>query len=374
MLSMSQSRLVIGLAYLAAVLLPASAVNGQAAKKDDAKAVSFETFDGVKISGTLYTSPNPKRDAVVMLLHGFDLKKGGSSQQLGWAGLAKKLQADGYHVFSFDFRGFGDSKSVTERFWTYRHNLEQIKGSARKPEQIDHSKFIVSYTRFLIHDIAAAKAYLDRRSDAGQVNSSNVVLIGAGEGAALGALWLKNECRRCRDTNVPPMFLPTLAQPEINDVACAVWLSIRPGFNGVVAGAAPYAIREAGGKKHKIPMAFIYGKNDSKAVSLSEQYYGSIKNKGGTKKDFTGLHPVPKTSLSGDQLLSVGDPQTDTWIVESYLDPVMTARGTREQKDRKSEASQYFYIYPLTGKAIKLSKKAGMEAPEVDFNTVFSSQ
>src|SRR5271165_4682245 len=101
MLSLSRTRVLIGLAFLAAALMSAGSAQGQADKKDDnSKSVTFDTFDGVKLSGTLYTSPTPKRDAVVVLLHGFDIQKGGSSQQEGWTKLAKELQADGYHVLS----------------------------------------------------------------------------------------------------------------------------------------------------------------------------------------------------------------------------------------------------------------------------------
>jgi pimeloyl-ACP methyl ester carboxylesterase len=366
MLSLSRTRLLIGLAVLAAALLPAGRLQGQAKNE---KNVSFETCDGVKISGVLHTSPNPKRDAVVMLLHTFDLKNGGSSQQEGWAKLTKELTADGYHVLSFDFRGFGDSKTVTERFWKYPYNQQLIRGSIKKPETIDHGRFVASYLPYLINDIAAAKAYLDRRNDAGQLNASNVILIGAGDGAALGAMWLKNECRRRRDTNIPPNpFAPTLAQPEINDIACAVWLSIHPGFNQRVSNFARTAIAEAGGKKNKVPMAFIFGKKDSKGETLADTYAKAIKASTGTK-GLTGVHAVSGTNLSGNKLLGVDG--TIKWIVKDYLQPVMEARGSREQKDRKSEASQYWYVNPLTGRQFKVSKIAGRESPEVDLNLLF---
>jgi hypothetical protein len=371
MLSLSRTRLPLGLAFLAAALLPVSRLQAQAGKN-----ITFETYDGVKISGTLHVSPTPKREAVVMLLHTFDRKKGGSSQQDGWAGLTKDRLADGYHVLSFDFRGFGDSKTVTDRFWNpkYSHNLNLIVGgaaaAARKSDTIDHGKFTVGYMPYLINDIAAAKAYIDRRNDAGQLNASNVILIGAGEGAALGALWLKNECRRKRDTNIPPIGLPTLTpHTEINDIACAVWLSVRPGFNNRVSSSVSSAIRELADKRNKVPMAFVYGKNDKQAANLSENYYSLIKGKGTEKmKGFTGTHAIERTSLSGNQLLGVDG--TRKWIIEKYLDPVMTARGNREQKDRKSEASQYWYVYP-NGRTYKVSKIAGRESPEVDLGIVF---
>jgi alpha-beta hydrolase superfamily lysophospholipase len=367
MLSLSRTRLLIGLAFLCAALHPAGSVRGQAGSS---KSVSFETFDGVTISGTMYISPNPKRDAVVILLHSFDLKKGGSSQQEGWSKLAKELQNDGYHVLSFDFRGFGDSKKVSERFWKYQQNATMVPGAVRRAETIDHAKFNSAYLPYLINDIAAAKAYLDRRNDVREVNSSNVILIGAGEGAALGALWLKNESRRKRDLNMPPnpLIAGELGQWEVNDIACAVWLTINPGFSAPVRGFASRAIQEAGGKRHKVPMAFVYGKNDSKSATLADGYKKSISSSLGTK-GLTGVHAVPGTNLAGNKLLGVDG--TIQWILKDYLPPVMEARGNREQKDRKSEASQYWYVNPLSERPIKVSKRAGVECGEVDRNIVF---
>ena len=114
MLPLSRARLVPALVVLAAgLLLPGGAARGQG-KKPNTKNVPFETSDGVRLSGTLYPNPGGKREAVVMLLHDFDLKKGGSSQQAGWTNLAAKLQSEGYAVLMFDFRGFGDSKALAE--------------------------------------------------------------------------------------------------------------------------------------------------------------------------------------------------------------------------------------------------------------------
>jgi hypothetical protein len=367
MVSLSRTRLLLGLALLAAALLPASAVQGQAQKKkDDSKAVSFDTADGVKISGTLWPGQGGKRDAVVMLLHNFDLKKGGSSQQEGWSRLAKSLQADGYTVLSFDFRGFGDSKSVNERFWSNRTNMQLVRGGNRKPDTIDHSKFTSPYMPYLINDIAAAKAYLDRRNDAGQMNSANVILIGAGEGAALGALWLKNECRRRRDTNIPPLGLPQLAGPEISDIACGVWLSIRPGFNNRVSAFTRGALYEAG-NTHKVPMAFIYGAQDTSSKTLSEGFVRSVKGANAKGLPNTGFHAVPATKLADNKLL---EKETINWIMKDYLEKVLEARGAKEQKDRKTEASAYWYTTAKGKTAVKLSKPGGQEAPVVDIDSI----
>ena len=223
-----------------------------------------------------------------------------------------------------------------------------------------------------MNDIAAAKAYLDRRNDQKELNSSSVVIIGAGEGATLGAMWLANECRRKRDTNMPPVPFPQAAvlasQPEISDIACAVWLTISPKL-GTTVPLSRWLIEA--GRKNKVPMAFFFGKTDSAGSSLARDHVAAIKKLTGTKsKDFqlTGSYAISGTKLIGSLLL---DKNLDTeTFIKKYLDTVLEARGSKEQKDRKSEASQYWYIYPTTGKARTLSKKAGLESPQVDVQSL----
>jgi len=379
---LSRIRLLFGFAVLAGALLPAGTAQGQGAKKANSKTVTFNTFDGVTLSGTLYPNNTGKRDAVVLLLHSFDLKKGGSSQQSGWSDLATRLQEEGFVVLSFDFRGFGDSKAVTKEFWDFPQNAREgglKRKTARPPESIDHKDFNNIYLTNLVNDIAAAKAYLDRRNDAREVNSGNLIVIGAGEGATLGAMWLANECRRYRDTNNPPQFVPTLAPtPEINDVAGAIWLSISPKIGTRTVPLSRWIV--AAGKTNKVPMAFVYGKLDTSAGTLAQSYVTKIKassTKG--KKDFqtTGYHPVSGTKLVGNELLQKSL-DTENWIVKTYLESVFEGRGSREQKDRKSEASQYYYqtILPGNGRKIlgKMSKKAGQEAPQVDVQALLQGQ
>src|SRR5207247_7667436 len=130
-----------------------------------------------------------------------DKKTGGSSHQDGWDDLAKKLSAEGYSVLSFDFRGFGNSHSISPGFWDPSknpHNVKYVNGAnkAAQPTSIDHKDFDSNASRYypyLVNDIVAAKSFLDRRTDQGQANTSNLVVIGAGEGATLGAMWMASQ-------------------------------------------------------------------------------------------------------------------------------------------------------------------------------------
>ena len=211
--------LAAGVAALVLAVLAPSGAYGQGKTKE----VSFRTADGVTLQGTLYPASGKKsKDAVVMILHDFDHKKGGGSNQAGWGDLAKDLQDNGYAVLTFDFRGFGNSKEVSkEAFWDRknRHNTgANPKANPNKPsDTIDQKNFTSNYYAYLVYDVAAAKAFLDRANDRKEVNSSNLVIIGAGQGATVGAMWVANECYRRRAKNSQDKF----AQPELGEIGRA---------------------------------------------------------------------------------------------------------------------------------------------------------
>jgi alpha-beta hydrolase superfamily lysophospholipase len=371
MLSLSRSRLLLGLVLSAAVLYPAGPSRGQPPKKPIAtKTVTFKSFDGVELAGTYYPNAGGRKDAVVILLHDFDLKKGGDSQKEGWADLAADLQRAGYAVLSFDFRGFGESTKVNkELFWkTPTNGLQNIRRTAKASEEISHKQFNVSYVPYLVNDIAAAKAYLDRQNDQKSCNTSSVILIGAGEGATLGTMWMANECRRCKDKNPPGALVvtPTLGEPEGNDLAAGIWLTISPtlGNRPVRTPLGSWVTEVA--RDHKVPMAFVHGKDDAKAEVLAGGLVKHVKPAAKTKEfQYTLNYAVPKTKLTGYLLLGQAL-DTRGWIVDKYLAAVMEARGNKEWAERKVEASAYWYTQPKSTRPFKPNKKSGEAVPSVD--------
>src|SRR5207253_6425804 len=84
------------------------------------------------------------------------------------------------------------------------------------------------YYPVLVNDIAAAKAFLDNRHDAGACNTSSLMVLGAETGATLGAIWLNAEWHRYAFTppnlltRTPAKFAPN---PEGKDTIGAIWLS-----------------------------------------------------------------------------------------------------------------------------------------------------
>lgn len=371
MKSLARVRSLGGLIVITLALVPLGTAEGQVAKTKDTKDVTIPTADGAELSGTLYPNPGGKRDATVLLLHDFDLKKGGGSQKEGWSDLAKALHADGYVVMSFDFRGFGESKTVNkESFWKYKHN--QLVKKKKTGETIDYTSFGPSYVINLVNDVAAAKAYLDRENDRKSCNTSSLIVIGAGEGATLGAMWMFNEGRRRKDKNPNPLLVggvPMLSdQPESRDIACGVWLSLaaRPGSRLIPLNKWVY---EAG-KTHKTPMLMLYGKSDSVGGNLAMNLEKAIKPKGDKKElPLTYSHGIAGTKSVGSKLIDrevIGG-------IRKYLDQVMEARGSKEWAERKVESSGFWYTN-LKGLPIKINKRPNELVPGVDVDFLINAK
>jgi pimeloyl-ACP methyl ester carboxylesterase len=307
--------------------------------------VKFYSYDGVELSGTFYPKPpgGKDKDACVLLLHNFDRIKGGSSHQDGWDRLAEDLQREGFAVLSFDFRGFGESKTVSrELFWDRAKSRQNqiLRGAARMGETIDFKEFPPGYYPYLVNDIAAAKAYLDRKNDAREVNTSNLILVGAGEGANLGSLWLASECRLKRARGYLPDGRLDLDEPECRDVACALWLSINPRLAGMSMPVMSW-LREAGGE-YRIPIGFLYGADDREGKDLATNYVASIHNANRrAKQEFTAAAEVRDTKLRGSQLLTKSLKTGE--MIKDYLERVMEKRGAREARSRDPQKTSFVW-------------------------------
>jgi pimeloyl-ACP methyl ester carboxylesterase len=262
--------------------------------------VKFQTCDGVELRGTFYPGKGPK-STCILLLHQVGNKNstqsdsGGNTQQDGWDRLATKLNADGNAVLSFDFRGHGDSLSVDkETFWKAPHNGQILIGKPR--DTIEFKEFPKNYLPQLTNDISAAKTFLDRRNDEGQCNSSNMILIGAQDGAALGAMWLAAEMYRYKIVSQLPLRLERI--PESQAVKACIWISMsQPSF------WQPFGDWLKAETK-RVPMVFVYGSDDpGPAPNFARRWVEELNrgNKSGKKVAF--LESIKKTKLAGHQLL-----------------------------------------------------------------------
>jgi len=300
--------LLLGLALLALPL-------GTAPAAEKPSKVTFDTGDGVTLQGTYYVSLKGKDEPTVLLLH----KIGSDSHKDGWDSLADKLNDKGYTVLSFDFRGHGNSTSVDPKFWDFAFNAKATRGGSldpktRKPkESINYKDFPPSYLPYLVNDVAAAKLFLDDRNDAGDCNSRAIILIGAEDGATLGALWMASDWNRYTATvNYPfgkrqgPIITGVGEDPEGKDQYAAIWLSMTQGLGGKlnVGNGLRNWLTQAG-KEHKVPMGFLYGDKDENGQKHAEEFIRVLK--GADPKEsklvFTASQAVKDTKLTGSQLL-----------------------------------------------------------------------
>src|SRR5205085_256037 len=110
------------------------------------------------------------------------------------------------------FRGQGKSKDVDPaKFWNVPFNAKNVKGNPKKTtiELSDFNKD--TYYPAMVNDIAAVKAWLDRKNDGGACNTSSTILIGAGDGATLGAIWQRSQWdlyRGIPDPNIAALTIP----------------------------------------------------------------------------------------------------------------------------------------------------------------------
>jgi hypothetical protein len=357
MLSLTRARLSLVVPVLTLIL--AGRANAQS------EAVTFDTVDGVKIKGTFWPGKNGRKAPTVLILHNFELNKGGDSHQDGWDSLGDALQKQGYAVLSFDFRGHGQSTAIRQDLF-FRADFPQnrtIRGFsvAKPPVAISNKDFGHLYYPYLLNDIIAAKSYLDGRSDSGDCNSANLILIGAGEGATLGNIWLASEMHRFQAKPPAGGAVGVFGRwtlemdPEGTDVVCAIWLTLSPTLAGHNYRGSPGLrswITETG-RAAKIPTVFIYGKNDKEGseIALAGMEFAVPNFKPDQKEkergyEFTGYKAVEGTKLTGSKLL---DPnlETEKWIVEGYLGPFTQKQGVKPWRKHNSEES--FYLWQLGG-------------------------
>jgi hypothetical protein len=272
--------------------------------------------------------------------------------QDGWDRLAEALKDKGYSVLLFDYRGHGDSKSVSPDFWKFADN-RQLPGWNKNPpkDSIDLKDFPKSYYPMFLNDIAAARLFLDRKNDAGECNTSNLVVIGAEDGANLGMAWEYSEWSRYQ-INALGKPAPT---SEGADAACAIWLSFKPKLGTGQPNGIGEWFKHVGRDK-KVPMYFLYGDGDESGKQVAEYYVEQIKSNNKGHKD-TGAKAVDQAGkVTGNELLQK-DLKTQGLIVK-YIDKVMEDRGPQsEWSKRDVESKLYVWTFPGAIRAIPAKQK-----------------
>lgn len=337
----------------AAVLFALTPAFAQDKPKVESETIQFESADAVQLQGTYYkpimsgadkiVAAKAETDApVVILLHPF----GGDPNVAGWDGLAVTLASKGFHVLRFDFRGHGKSTVISKTFWDaglYPENTKVFSALARKkplPLKLESAdiKKEPGYFPMLVNDVMAARVAIDKKNDAGNLNAATVYLIGAGDAATVGMMYMSAEWSRPqKPTEAQAKFIKTLplngVEPRESagkDVAGAIWLSpVRP--TSVPERAMKEWVKLYPDMRDSNPVLCIYGDGDSvgKKTSLFIRDEMLVAKPGpGSKLNklpFTDTREIAKSKLVGIDLMKV--PETEKHIVD-YL--------TALEKDRKN--------------------------------------
>jgi hypothetical protein len=244
--------------------------------------------------------------------------------------LIKKL-TDNFTVLTFDFRGHGDSTKIQSTlFWKHPRNV-QIKGAKPTKSFVLWQDFSADYWPMLTNDIAAAKRFLDQQNDAGFCNSSNTILLGVEEGAALGELYLATAW------SPQPYNLPLPGA----DMFCSVWLSPTAGV-GKSRFTYTDWIRQQVPQRAKTPTYLLYGAEDTKARPVAVAIERALKDtKQATK--LTAQAPIKEAkAIRGTKLLQ-GSLPTEKLILD-YLARVMDDVGSSAPKRKNIEMVPAFEV------------------------------
>jgi len=312
--------------------------------KGNSEVARIVTVDGVKLNAVFYPKSS-KSSSTVIMLH--PIGQGNNIRLPGWKTLATELQKAGYSVLMFDFRGHGDSTTIEDdkAFFSYAPNRSF---KLKEKETIDYKDYKVvadKYLPVLVNDIAAVKAFLDRKNDAGVCNTSNTIVIGADQGATLGAIWINSEWSRYKYTPPVNAFqkMEYAKSPEGKDIIASVFLTAQPKL-GTRSVTLSSTLRVAC-KDQAMATLLFYGKDDTTARNLAKSLETNLKpSKAGKKYDFIGSTPLP-TKLSGAQLLQDGL-KTEDSIVE-WLDAVTSVKERgNEWVERDSQGALFMWRFP----------------------------
>jgi pimeloyl-ACP methyl ester carboxylesterase len=338
------------MSFAVAAGLVAAAAGFAHAQNNDKDDISFKTFDGVLIKGSFYPSAKGSNAPVVMFLH----KLGSDRTKGDWDALAVKLKAAGYAVLSFDFRGHGQSTTILEpeKFYQYGMNTSSyLYNFNTKKKVLKYSDFKPGYTVNLVNDIVAARYDLDNRNDSGQCNTSNIIVIGAEDGAALGLLWMSTEFARPAVYQKKNLFQlnPGNSASAAEDLAGAIWLSFSKSLHGpkgalglpygtLVSPSSPIAPT----LRDRIPMWFAVGQNDKEGLNDANYLYDSVLKADvarAGKLDMTFKKPIATTNLRGAALLGKANLSTDDDI-EKYIKKIVEKRPNAAPKKRNASETE----------------------------------
>lgn len=239
--------------------------------------LGFHTIDGANIVGRYYPGTQGKKSGAVLLVPPI----GQSVNDRAWQSLAEALQGKGYAVYSFNWRGHAPSVGATIDFWAtaFPHNRLVPRPGRLVPGQLatlNEKTFSPVYLPHLADDLAGARHVLQEMNDRRQLNANHIILIAAGRGAAVAALWLSAEWYRFQ---TPQFFqaAPVNKDAEGKAIAAAVWLGMDPNKLGPRGSLNVESWLEHVGRTNRVPMLFLHGQQDAEATGRARAFAASAR-------------------------------------------------------------------------------------------------
>ncbi len=298
---------------------------------------TFPTADGVTLRGLFYRSERDPATAPVVILMYPPGQRGAETDMTkgDWEGLANRLVKAGYHVFRFDWRGHGKrGHEIRDReaFWgnpfTGPWNVRYVAGANKKLLKNDiYFKDILNPLQYMpvyLQDLAAVRAHLDAKNDAGECNTSSIYLIGSGSAVCIGMAWLMTEWNRPAFVPQPNELIYPAARYEFvpqnlnggiktaagEDISAAVWLSPQRPSIFRESDVKNWIAATQGKMRNNNPMLFMYADKDTNAKREAEFFFKVALVGDGDKRQRLSplnpkyLHPVTGAgNLSGVALL-----------------------------------------------------------------------
>ena len=314
--------------------------------------ISFTSVDGVKLKGVFYKAQDGSRP-VVLMLHDY---KANPTEGV-WEDTAKLCLAKGFGVLRFDFRGHGKSTDVIPGdFWARNENRLLVSGgtspNVASKTSIKFTEFKPNYFPMLVQDIAAARNYLDDLNDNGTVNTSTIYLLGPGDAAGLGFLYMASEWSRERIkpelTNAslyvsPRRPLLQASEPAGLDIGGAIWLGPTRHQSIPLANLKEWCINPATIElRSQTRMLFVHGDKDTKSTPFAKSLYSDVllmdkkSLPGGAilaKPEFTSFVRDIKGSAAGGTKLLGNNLGTEK-LIGDFLKDVDKDRGSKTTKKR----------------------------------------
>jgi pimeloyl-ACP methyl ester carboxylesterase len=235
--------------------------------------VTFQTKDGVALTGTYYKSSAGKDATPVVLLADW------KDSRAVFDSIAKRLQTPdtkagdkhpSFAVLTVDLRGHGDS--TKQRLGNQTRDLDAAK--------IDRNML----GAMVAMDMNAVRRFLVEKNDAGELNINKLSLIGAGLGASVAVNWA------ALDWSYPPLAVGKQGQ----DVKALVLISPEWSYKGLQMNQA---LRQPG-VREKVAMLLMYGSGERSNVADAKRI----------EKQLERYHPVPDNLPEGEpnSLASIG--------------------------------------------------------------------